>query len=123
MLNEWMEDNYKQHAICVWFQAHLPTGGYVEIGNLYIEVHPSAQDINNTQGLCGTFNYRCDDDFVLRDGSYSAVDGAKEGCDREVPGEVCAVDKWYPDDFNRDWRFAILHKIVLNQNYECLHFR
>ena len=70
----------------------------------YIEVHPSAQDLNNTSGLCGTFNNKCNDDFELRDGSYSTVDGAKDGCDREEPGDTCSAEKWYPDDFSQSWR-------------------
>ncbi|CAC5422194.1 unnamed protein product [Mytilus coruscus] len=40
---------------------------------LDIEIRPSADDFNNTEGLCGTLTNSCEDDFPLRNGSSKAT--------------------------------------------------
>ena len=85
-------------------QIRLPTGAYVKVGTTYIEYHASVQDIDKVHGLCGTFTFDCTDDFELPDGSQYNDPEATKPCDRDQPGQTCAVNTFEPDDYCHSWR-------------------
>ena len=81
------------------YQVFLPTGGHVEINERQIVIKPTAHDREKTQGLCGTFNSDCTDDFELRDGSdYGDVDAdASRTCGQQNR-------RFSPNTYSNDWR-------------------
>ncbi|XP_046351564.2 uncharacterized protein LOC124132030 [Haliotis rufescens] len=66
------------------YEVYLPTGGKISIylysTFLNVYIYPSVQDIGNSRGLCGKLSDVCSDDFVMRDGSYSADNTSTDAC-------------------------------------------
>ncbi|XP_071110645.1 LOW QUALITY PROTEIN: uncharacterized protein [Haliotis cracherodii] len=68
------------------YEVYLPTGGKVDI-NFYpkskylnVYIYPSVQDVGKSRGLCGNLSGVCNDDFVMRDGNYSADNTSTDDC-------------------------------------------
>ena len=57
----------------------------------------SSLDENNIEGLCGTFDNDCTNDFLLRDGSISKHSGAQSHCGSHGGN---------PNDFSNSWRYV-----------------
>ena len=69
---------------------------WYKVYHLNILVSAGPGDDGKTEGLCGTLTGRCDDDFTLRDGTYSADPKAKYACN--------AHWDWDPDVFSASWQ-------------------
>lgn len=64
-----------------------------------IEIRPSLLDLDNTVGLCGRFDLKCDNEFTHKDGSVTPDSCADADCSNV---ESCGRVK--PDDFAESWR-------------------
>lgn len=70
----------------------------VEVLSGSVQIHASTEDYNKVEGLCGTFTGKCEDDFLLRGGTYNPFPS---------PG-VCATGSFavnYPE-FSASWRYV-----------------
>ena len=81
----------------VFIQIYLPTGGHVKITSSEIRLYPSVHDMEKTRGLCGSFNFECNDDFEMRDGSYFPGEEARDDCSDHD-------ERYAPNGFSEDWR-------------------
>lgn len=61
----------RKKGVCLRFQITLPTGTKIEVLLGVVTIFASMADQGQVNGLCGTYNGRCEDDFQLRDGSYN----------------------------------------------------
>ena len=89
----------------------LPTGTKVKLWGGFIEVIPSLSDYNKVEGLCGTLDNDCSNDFVLADGSTSThAKATQTACDH---GRF--MDRhFHPNDFAASWRCDTIHYINAN---------
>ena len=75
----------------------------MKLWNSYIDVIPSLRDYNKVEGLCGTLDNDCSNDFMLPDGSFSTDARALQAtCDRRN-----GMSRWFhPNDFSSAWRYV-----------------
>lgn len=79
-------------------QIILPTGTVITADEDWgVTIYASLEDYNKVQGLCGTFTGKCEDDFLLRDGTYNPFPALRD----------CESGSWTDDhfpEFSASWR-------------------
>ena len=72
-------------------------GNYV----MNVDIYPSPHDFNQVEGLCGNYNGKPEDDFIMRD-SGTLWTQSSDNSDRFWYWAV------YPDEFSFSWEYVVL---------------